>query len=188
MTALEVLELAGVAVRDSWLCGVAKGDPSERVRLRANIILMRQGSRSATEAVLADLRENPGHFGVADDLWEARDKVELSPDEEQELRAVISRYVESLQGHLRDRSEERRTRDMAATMLMKFRPHGFAVEAEDVEALYELATSEGRSEQRLAYIDALAAFDLPVARQRIEEIARTDAAPEVREHARHLLM
>lgn len=187
MTALDVLEFAGTERLDPWLRTVAEEDASDRVRLHANIMLMRRGSRKATEAVLADIREHPAHFGVADDLWNARDKVALSDDEDRELRAVISRYVDWLQGRLRDRNEERDTRDMAASMLAKFGRGGFLVEAEDVEALYDLTVSRSRPADRIACIDALAALDMPVARGRIEHIARTDEAAEVREHARRVL-
>jgi hypothetical protein len=185
--ALGVLEAADPEGLDAWLNSVAERDTSDGVRLRANIMLMRHGSRKATEAILADLRKNLGHFGVAIDLWEARDNAGLSDDERRELRSMLARYVARQHGNLRNPQGDPYRRLRSGRRLAGWMREGFPVDTDVVETVYDVTVAAAKPAVRIAGVDVLAAFDLPSARERIEEIARTDEAPEVREHARRVL-
>src|SRR3990172_172474 len=118
--ALHVLALAKVEGLDSWIRDLAENDRASEVRYEANRILMRKGSVAGKDALFADIRENPGHFGVADELWRHRQLFKLTEEEGRELRQVIARYVEWLRGRLHDRVENESTRKMAVGMLRHF--------------------------------------------------------------------
>lgn len=185
--ALYILGLAKVEGLDSWLQELAEKDPSAEIRREANIILMRKGSLRAMAALMADLAEHPDHFGVADRVWRHRHALELTEREDRELRQTISRFVDSLRRRLHDRRENVNGRSMAVSMLGNYARDGFSFEEEDVDAVGRIASSARRTEDRIHAVETLAAFDTPLARRWLQDIASGKRPKKVVEHARGVL-
>ena len=182
--ALHVLTLAKVEGLDSWLQELAEGidprDPSAK-RTRA---LMRKGHAGAKAALFEDLREHPGNFGVADDLWQHRRALE--PDQRMrsdELRGAVLRYIESLRRWIRDPDD----RHMSVGMLGSYIRDGFPFEDDDIEAVGRFAVCASDIADRVDAVDTLAAFDAPRAWQWVEELASSEQPKEVVDRARRVL-
>jgi hypothetical protein len=185
--ALHVLNLATVGGLDSWLRELAEGDQSAAIRREANIALMRKGSRAAKNALLADLRQHPNNFGVADELWQHRRALKVTAAEERELREAVLRYVEWLRGRLHDPDENESTRDMAIAMLGTFVRDGCPHQEEDADAVGKFAASATEVSYRIRAIETLAAFGTPRARTWLQDLASSRNAKRVVDHARKML-
>ena len=181
--ALHVLTLAEVEGLDSWLQELAQRDQSPSIRYEANIALMRRGDPRAKAALFEDLREHPGNFGVADELWQHRRSAKLTEDEEHVLRGAILRYMESMRQWLRRPDD----RHMFVGMFGLYVQDGFPFDQDDVEVVGRFATSATDIDDRVDAVDTLAAFDTPRAWQWVAQLASSEQPKQVVRRARRVL-
>lgn len=126
--ALEFLVRAQVHGLKALLVSVASSDPAEDVRRRANGFLLPYGLPTAKRAVMADIRANPGHYGVAGNLWFHRERFHFTQAEERDLRRAMERYAEILQTRVQAPDCDPTFRDHAMTELTYLKEEGFAVD------------------------------------------------------------
>jgi hypothetical protein len=178
---LWALEQAGYDAYESLLEDL-RSDPSAEVRFDANYYLLEQG-RDTKADLFADLDKLGWKvdFGV-ERLWWAKERLDLTPDEETFMRGRLQARVEEYRDYCRGETPEN-----SALILFDWLKKGFPKEPEDVDYMGQ-AVSHGRSnDERLDAVRAVAWFDNEKARDWLRRLSEEPYQPSVRREAQRQL-
>jgi hypothetical protein len=180
---LWALEGAGYAEYESLLQELTH-DESANVRFDANMRLLRMG-RDTKAALYADLEQLGWdvEFGV-EQLWSARDRLDLTADEETMLRSRI-------QSKLAEKRKACRAEDNpynAALGIFSWLREGFPAEPDDIDLMGEAVTHiHWSSKERLRAVQAVAWFNNDRAREWLRRLGEEPYQPSVRREAKRQL-
>jgi hypothetical protein len=168
--ALHVIGRVCEDIDEAWLAPLSIDD-SEIVRREANLLLARQGNRESALRLLAELRERPSLFALADELWRIRGSVRFTPQELAELEAAIERYREWLRLKLSGEEEDEKTRSMAMSKLWEYIQQGLSPSDSEVAGAASLASSAHDPDLRLEAVNALFLLGTEEARLYLHKLA-----------------
>ena len=180
---LWALEGAGYSDYENLLEELTR-DESANVRFDVNMRLLRKG-RGTKAALYADLEQLGWdvEFGV-EQLWGARDRLDLTADQESILRSRI-------QAKLLEKRKACRTENNpynAALGIFRWLREGFPAEPDDIDLMGEAVTHiHWSSEERLRAVQAVAWFNNDRARDWLRRLSNEPYQPSVRREAQRQL-
>jgi hypothetical protein len=178
---LWALEAAAYNKLDDLLEELSNADSAE-VRFDANYRLLERG-RDTKVALFADLDKLGWNvdFGV-ERLWWARERLDLTGQEEEMLRAHIQSKVEEHRAACRGEHPYN-----SALFLFRRLEEGFPAEPDDVDLLGEAVSHVRSQHERINAVRAVAWFDNDRAREWLERLSLEPYQPSVRREAHRQL-
>lgn len=180
--ALGILDRPRLEGLDPWLRDLAERTEDDDVRMTAYRILLRTGYEPAKQALFADIRENPDHFGWAMDLFGYRSVLNLTGAEEQELREMLQRYVDNTRTMIVEGK-----RRPPVSVVGALARDGLAIGDPATEAISQYARTAEETKDRRQAVEAIAAIGTPRARELLAELASLTEPADVAERAGELL-